>query len=125
MQYYKPWELLPDQEATIKSQIEEAEAIVEREDPNRADRDSLAQDPGGTTNATDEDGSAELKASETVGSEANPAEPSDAPLEKSTNPEVLSSEAPPEPVQVSNGGKDAGDDNGEVVVEADEDTVIY
>lgn len=63
---------------------------------------------------------------DTVGSEANLAELRDAPLAHPTNLEPpLPSVVPPGPDLVSNVGKDTGDDNGEVVLEAEEDTVIY
>lgn len=67
----------------------------------------------------------EPKASETVGSEANPAEPSDAPFDKTTNPEPHVTSDAPLPDAISEAEKDVGDDNGEVVLEAEEDTVIY
>lgn len=61
-----------------------------------------------------------------MGSQANVAELPDAPLDNPTDHEPpLNSEAPPGPDPVHNVGKDAGDDNGEVVLEAEEDTVIY
>lgn len=63
---------------------------------------------------------------DTVGSEANLAGLRDASLDLSTNLEPpLPSVVPPGPDLVSNVGKDSGDDNGEVVLEAEEDTVIY
>ncbi|KAI9877117.1 MAG: hypothetical protein M1830_004722 [Pleopsidium flavum] len=123
--YYKPWELLPEANAKIKSQIEEAEAIVDREAAEFAEQQQREQDSGDTNDAADIDQAMELKASETVGSEANPAEPSDAPLDKTTNNEsFFTSEASLAP-DVSENGKDIVDDNGEVVLEAEEDTVIY
>lgn len=68
----------------------------------------------------------DLRASETVGSQANIAELHDAPLDNPTNHEPpLNSETPDGPDPVSDVGKDTGDDNGEVVLEAEEDTVIY
>ena len=68
----------------------------------------------------------DLRASETVGSDAIPAELHDTPLNSPTNHEnPLTSELPPGPDPVFNAGKDTGDDNGEVVLEAEEDTVIY
>ncbi len=66
------------------------------------------------------------RASETVGSQANVAELPDAPLDNPTDHEPpLTSEALPGHDPVPNVGKDAGDDYGEVVLEAEEDTVIY
>ena len=67
-----------------------------------------------------------MRASETVGSQANVAELHDTPDDNPTNHEPpLTSEAPNEPDPVSDVGKDTGDDNSEVVLEAEEDTVIY
>lgn len=49
MQYYKPWELRPDEEATIKRQIEEAEQTIQREvDEFNAKRHPQQQETDGT-----------------------------------------------------------------------------
>ncbi len=125
MQYYKPWELLPGLEQKIKLQVEEAEAIV-AEEAAAFSKQEQEQSPEDTKNAADIDETMELRPSNTVGSEANTVQPSDAPLDNTTNHDPSSIPAdPPEPLQVFEAGKDIGDDNGEVVLEADEDTVIY
>jgi len=111
----------------IKSQIEEIEAMIERESAEFLERQRQEDDVDTTKNSADAGEAMDLRASETVGSQANVAELPDAPPDNpTTNHEPpLTSEAPPGPDPVSDVGKDTGDDNGEVVLEAEEDTVIY
>jgi len=107
--YYKPWELLPRDEERIKTQIAEAEAIIEREvdefyrqHPKESGTESR-QEPGENTNGTSK---------ETVGEPRFESPSVSSALVDTTNPsahEKLSLE----------------EHNGEVVVEAEEDTVIY
>jgi hypothetical protein len=119
-QYYKPWELLPREEERIKTQIAEAEAAIEREieECNRQ-HPKEGEDPqqgppaqGGSTNGTSE---------ETVG-EPRPKSPS-----VSRSPNVTTNS----PTQASHSNQDMAEKHspeehsGEVVVEAEEDTVIY
>lgn len=108
-QYYKPWELLPRDEDRIKTQIAEAEAIIEREvnefyrqHPKEPESEST-QESGGNTNGTSK---------ETVGEPRfeSPSVSSD--FVDTTNPSVHEKQSLEE-------------HNGEVVVEAEEDTVIY
>ena len=100
--------------------------MVEKEAAEFAEKQRAEQDPVDPNNAADTDEAMELNAPETVGSEANPADTRDTPVEQTTNHETsLSTEAPPEPNLTSDVGKDTSDDNDEVVLEAEEDTVIY
>jgi hypothetical protein len=116
-QYYKPWELLPRDEGHIKTQIAEAEAIIEREvdefyrqHPKEAGAESrqerLAE--GKNTNSTPK---------ETVG-EPRFESPSvsSAPVDTTNPPAQDRDIAEKQPLE---------EHNGEVVVEAEEDTVIY
>ena len=104
----------------------EAEAIIVKETAEFAERQQQEGGVGETNGSADLDEAMDVRASETVGSEANVAELPDAPVDDATDLEPHSiSEAPPGPDPVSNVGKDSGDDNGEVVLEAEEDTVIY
>jgi len=113
--YYKPWELLPGDEDRIKTQIADVEAIIEWEveafksrHPEHQEQDKPApENTNGTSN-------------ETVG-EHN--------VEPSSVSNVVDSTNKPPPAQTHNvkatTEREAQDENGEVVVEAEEDTVIY
>lgn len=121
LQYYKPWELLPREEERIKTQIAEAEAIIEREaedfyrrHPRESGEGSRPEPPaeGGDTNGTSK---------ETVG-EPRLESPSvsNAP-DDTTNLSAQTTQSD----QVMVEKPSLEEHNGEVVVEADEDTVIY
>ncbi|KAH7419561.1 pinin/SDK/memA/ protein conserved region-domain-containing protein [Cadophora sp. MPI-SDFR-AT-0126] len=111
--YYKPWELLPRDEERIKTQIKEAEATIERETsqfdlrhPNRPGRKEKEERSNSTSK-------------ETVG-EPQAESPSVSKVDDTTN----------SPVQIHQSEQKAEkqaqeEHNGEVVVENDEDTVIY
>lgn len=132
-QCYKPWELLSSEDAKIKSQIEEAEATIQRE---MSQLDSERVKDNTESQATPEAPVGEPKldieqptdvTQETVGSETNG--PDD--LNGNTNGETTDKDAnhsTPEPEQVPTDQqenlKDNDDDGGEMV-EADEDMVIY
>ncbi|KAI9675330.1 MAG: hypothetical protein M1817_001233 [Caeruleum heppii] len=133
--YYKPWELLPEQTDRIKSQLKEAEATVELEEEafrsrrreedgeerpeegredmmvatnGKAEAEATQGPEGGTTDSGQ--GVDEPPNAETVGHDSTSGEPQ-------TLPDATEAEL----------SKEATDDGegGEVVVEADEDTVIY
>ena len=116
---------MPGADAKIKSQIEEAEAIVDKEAAEFAERQRREQNPGDTNGAVEIDQAMESKASETVGTEANPAERTDVPFDNTNHDPAFTSETSLAPDPASEVGKDIADDNGEVVLEAEEDTVIY
>ncbi|SLM37632.1 Pinin/SDK/MemA protein [Lasallia pustulata] len=126
--YYKPWELLPGDVVKITSQIEETEAVIERE---ISELDSRPENGEDLTHDTDENPVAEpteitTNAPETVGQEVKSAESS----LPTTNPDTNSIiSLVPENSHVSAAAPEApkenGDDAGEVVLEAEEDTVIY
>ena len=116
-QYYKPWELLPQDEDRIKTQIAEAEAIIEREidefyrhHPKETGAESR-QEPlaeGENTNGTPK---------ETVGKpHFESPSVSSAPVDTTNSPAQDHVIAEKQPLE---------EHNGEVVVEAEEDTVIY
>ena len=132
MKYYKPWELLPGDEATINQQIEEAEKIIKKETlqfdvkhpPETEDTTLVAN--GKPLESTE----LLIKSSETVGpaTDLNLEEPLSSEIRKDTNPDPKSpdtSNAAPKLVESSEASKDLGDDAGEIVLEGEEDTVIY
>jgi len=128
--YYKPWELLPGDEDIIKRQIEEAEDIIEKETSHfEADNPPVDDDPTSATNGKPPE-SSELPAdpSETVGSATNLEERSGSELHNDTNPGPKSpdmSNTAQKAIESSEAQKDHGDDAGEIVLEGEEDTVIY
>merc|ERR1712225_196839 len=112
--YYKPWELLPRDEERIKSQIREAEATIERETsqfdlrhPNRPGRTEKEERSNSTSK-------------ETVG-EPQAESPSVSKVADTTNSPVQI----PQSEQNETEKQAQEEHNGEVVVENDEDTVIY
>ncbi|KAL8635292.1 MAG: hypothetical protein Q9228_007203 [Teloschistes exilis] len=125
--YYKPWLLLPSEDAKIKSQIEAVEEQIQREtaesNPNVAANPQPAQETPTQESKVETEREPE-HATATVGSESDiPQEdktlPSGAPTDqKADNPPPETEPAPVEPA------KDNEDDGGEMV-EADEDMVIY
>ncbi|KAI9760980.1 MAG: hypothetical protein M4579_001356 [Chaenotheca gracillima] len=132
--YYKPWELLPEEEERIKQQLTEAESAVEKED--EAFSTSRQQEIEKTTNGaavelsngTTENAlpAKELTEEHTVGTGSEEARVSklDEPTnsEPTIDPNAIDAHKPPlkDPPDDGDNG-----DGGEVVLEADEDTVIY
>ncbi|KAL3419161.1 nuclear protein [Phlyctema vagabunda] len=112
--YYKPWELLPGDEERINSQIADAKAIAERE---VADFRARHPPPATTTGEADDTATITNSTSkETVG-EPLAETPSAPDVKDTTNIQApASAEADKELSDIH---------NGEVVVEAEEDTVIY
>ncbi|KAH9204333.1 pinin/SDK/memA/ protein conserved region-domain-containing protein [Leptodontidium sp. 2 PMI_412] len=112
--YYKPWELLPRDEERIKTQIKEAEAIIERETsqfdsryPNRPGKKEKEERSNSTSK-------------ETVG-EPQAESPSVSKVDDTTNSPVQI----PQSEQHKAEKQAQEEHNGEVVVENAEDTVIY
>jgi hypothetical protein len=129
-QYYKPWNRLPEEEAEIKRQIEEAEATVEKETAAyKAKESETAGNVSVQESETTSKASGATQSLETVGPITN-AGPSNSAEEPNTNQtssithnnSVEASKKIEVPEEVH---KDHVDDGGEVVVEGDEDTVIY
>ena len=128
MQFYRPWELLPDEEDRIKKQVAETEEIIKNEKQqlaldsvsNSAERNNL--DVGYSaheTQNTDQDDDHELKGKETnLNSSQDRAVNGLNTNSSPTSDSVAKSLEPPEKA------KDSHDDGGEVV-EGAEDTVIY
>jgi len=112
--YYKPWELLPGDEDRIKKQVAEAEALIEREVQEFKQRHNIKETP------------ADKPSEETVGehqveSSSVPAVAVAATVTDSTNPNAHAQLSQPS----SHMERDPSDENGEVLVEAEEDMVIY
>ncbi|KAL8883788.1 MAG: hypothetical protein Q9215_008017 [Flavoplaca cf. flavocitrina] len=130
---YKPWELLTSEDARIKSQIEEAEATIQRE-TSQLDSETVKDNTESQATAKAPVGESKTDierptdaTEETVGSETNGPEV----LNGNTNGETTDENAnypTPESQQVpanqQENLKDNDDDGGEMV-EADEDMVIY
>lgn len=117
---------MPGDDIKIKAQVEEAEKTIEHEiaqfeeenpESNQQVPDADNNDPGSKTD--------EVPASETVGlandlPESFPNTHGD--TDKSPSP---TPDAPLQSVELSDTSKDQGDDGGDIVLEGDEDTVIY
>jgi hypothetical protein len=135
LQYYKPWQLRPEDEDLIRRQVEEAEATISREraefearHPPQEGRESKKENETQTGNQH-----------EAPQPDAGVQEPKDATDESSdkgnaeTNQDHNIEAALPEtvndvPVSVNHTDSDdhqAADDDGGEVVEDNEDTVIY
>lgn len=115
--FYKPWQLLPQQEERIKNQITEAEALIEREVTEFEARKPKEKSQG-KIETEDTNGASK----ETVGEPAteSPSVPSLALVDTTNLPDVQA----PQSEQTTE--KHALEEhNGEVVVENEEDTVIY
>ncbi|KAK4690653.1 hypothetical protein P7C71_g6184, partial [Lecanoromycetidae sp. Uapishka_2] len=127
--YYKPWELLPSQEARITSQVAEAEATIERENkqwdaeyanPEQKEISDEEKKPPEPSEAAETNGH-----EDTVGSPADREKPSSPKADEDTNMnDTTPPDVPGKTTEPPEGSKDHGDDGGEVV-EGDEDTVIY
>ncbi|CZR61380.1 related to nuclear protein SDK3 [Phialocephala subalpina] len=115
--FYKPWQLLSQQEECIKNQIAEAEALIEREVTEFKARQPQEK-PQGETETEDTNGTSK----ETAGEPAteSPSVPSLALVDTTNIPDVQApqSESKTEKLALE-------EHNGEVVVENEEDTVIY
>ena len=130
LKYYKPWELLPGDEAIIKRQIKEAEDIIQKETSqfeaeNPPETEETVSAPNGELPET---GDPPLDSSETVGSAIKIEEPPSSEMHDDTNPVPKSpdmSNNTQKAVESSEALKDHGDDAGEIVLEGEEDTVIY
>ncbi|RQM06389.1 hypothetical protein DH86_00001169, partial [Scytalidium sp. 3C] len=108
--YYKPWELRPEEEDQIKAQIAEVEAIIEREAQEFDQKHPKDEPLEGEKNGTSKEPVGESH-------EESPPVPS---VIDTTNSKPAQ-ESPSEPPRAEN----VEENNGEVVEEAEEDTVIY
>lgn len=137
MQYYKPWQLRPEDEDLIRRQIEEAEATISRE---RAEFEAR-HPPQEETESKEEKDTQAGNQQETPLPDADVQEPKDTTQEipdkgnaetsQDQNIEAALPETAPVndvPVSVNQNDSDdhrAADDDGGEVVEDNEDTVIY
>ncbi len=131
-QFYKPWDLLPSEEERIKSQVEEAQATIDRELKDFADRmgpdeetatqDQPRQSPDKEEHSGDgtEDAS---KNPDTVGSHTNDTATAPLKSDSANSHSVPASETVHTQSEPAKGNDD--DHGGEVMVEDKEDTVIY
>jgi len=110
--YYKPWQLLPSDEERIKLQIEETEALIDREVAEfKAQHSKQQQEPSlENTNVTEAAGESVESSAPLV---SNVAESTNVPSPKVSQPSYNTAD------------KDISDEIGEVVVVNEEDTVIY
>lgn len=130
--YYKPWELLPGDEEKIKAQVEEAEESVGKE-AKQWDLDNLATNDEAPSSTNGDAGPSQTneenaRAVDTVGAATDVGQPSSPKNSEDTNMNDPVASMEPEEKEVSaepsEAVKDLGD-NGEEVVEGEEDTVIY
>ena len=142
MQYYKPWELRESEEDTIKLQIAEAEAVIEKErQAAKAKEESLDESKPNDTESKDtemREGPNEEPINmqeEKVGSNTNRIQSTRKDDEGSREREkdnVPAEEPVADPAaagenlteKIPEDAKDQGDDQGDLV-EGDEDAVIY
>lgn len=127
LQYYKPWELLPGDAERIKEQIADTEALIEREILEFNRRHMTELQPEGRPREEE----AKNEAAETEGEHHAESSPVPRVAESdTTNPLLPTVQAQaPAPERAQEGQvlaeRDPLEENGEVVVEGDEDTVIY
>lgn len=128
-----PWELLPTEDAKIKSQIEVAEASIQQETEELGARTpgaaiDMPADQKMPSPESKADGKPESEdAMDTVGSDANMIQEANGLAnDESTDkkPEPTRSETEQLPMNQQESAKD-NDDDGDEMVEADEDMVIY
>ena len=147
LQYYKPWELQESEKETIKSQVAEAETTIARESQEVQAKEEPSRDPKADPPGTDDTIMQEAPpheppsgGDEKVGSDANPPESNDKadgePIEEEKPKDQTAETVEETSGEGSKGGskatkesqgedtKDHGDD-GEDLVEGDEDAVIY
>ncbi|KAK6582217.1 hypothetical protein PZA11_004625 [Diplocarpon coronariae] len=115
-EYYAPWKLLPGQEGRIKKQIAVAEATIEHEISQFDLR--YPERPGRKETKTEK---ADTKPKETPG-EPLTESPSVSKVDDTTDPPETQA---PQSEQSQEAPRAQEEHNGEVVVENDEDTVIY
>ncbi|KAI4176224.1 MAG: hypothetical protein LQ348_006033 [Seirophora lacunosa] len=129
--YYMPWELLPTEDAKIKSQIEVAEASIQQETEELGARTpgaaiDMPADQKMPSPESKADGKPESEdAMDTVGSDANMIQEANGLAnDESTDkkPEPTRSETEQLPMNQQESAKD-NDDDGDEMVEADEDMV--
>ncbi|MCJ1385734.1 hypothetical protein MMC17_008857 [Xylographa soralifera] len=123
--YYKPWDLLPEDEARIKVQIMEAEATIQRENiAHGVQNPKLVDVPLQPMDTTMAD--VESEKPETVGQLTNDEELIESSSVSNTNAQpIIKSVRTVDTSTTSELPKDHVDDGGDVVVEGEEDTVIY
>lgn len=123
---------MPGDEEKIKAQIKEAEELIERE-AKQCDMDEMATNEEAPPSKSGDADPPEIKEEDaqtvdTVGTATNEDQPSSPKISEDTNmKDTLASTESGEneiPAEPSEAVKDHGD-NGEEVVEGEEDTVIY
>jgi hypothetical protein len=114
LKYYKPWELLPREEERIKSQITAAETQVRQEEEDFANR--YPQYPRKKSSVIDK---TNVTSIETVG-EPHIESPSVSKADTTNNTPAQATQE-----QETSEKQSLEEQNGEVVVENEEDTVIY
>lgn len=123
---------MPGDEEKIKAQVKEAEELIERE-AKQCEMDEMAANEGAPPSKSGDADPPEIKEEDartvdTVGTATNGDQPPSPKIAEDTNmKDVLTSAESEEkevPAEPSEAVKDHGD-NGEEVVEGEEDTVIY
>ncbi|KAI9737156.1 MAG: hypothetical protein M1834_000749 [Cirrosporium novae-zelandiae] len=133
--YYKPWELLPEEEIRISDQLRDTETLIQNEtqDFDESTRQDGQEEGDNTASPHEHTGEGEKvqdppQTSEPVGSDTHPHKPSEESSKvDATNQDPSTTTVPEESTiaPVSETRKAQEEDNGEVVMEGEEDTVIY
>ncbi|KAM3072019.1 hypothetical protein ACMFMG_008485 [Clarireedia jacksonii] len=113
--YYLPWELTPNNKADIDAQIADTKALIEREEAEWAERHPKKKEDA------EGDSEAKVVSQETMG-EPHTESPS---ISNVVDPTNDNSEQTTQSEQAKTENDMLEEHNGEVVVEAEEDTVIY
>ncbi|CAG8960678.1 hypothetical protein HYFRA_00013446 [Hymenoscyphus fraxineus] len=113
--YYKPWELLPQEEERIKVQVAEAENNIRREE-----EDFYARHPELSRRRSSIIDKANITSTETVGEPQHEPPSVSKAIDTTNDNPAKDTEA-----QVISQKQSSDDHNSEVVVENEEDTVIY
>ena len=128
LQYYKPWELLPDEKTQIESQISKAQGTTEKEKgtPGR-----IADAPEGHDSKSPQIARSPehgLQDSEAMGKAADSTEHSTETVDtnEKTRPDETKAHASSSMEEnLQESSKDAIDEGGDDMVEGEEDAVIY
>ncbi|RMJ25673.1 pinin SDK memA [Aspergillus sp. HF37] len=131
--YYKPWELRPEDEDIIRDQVDEAETTIFRETadfearcPPEEDIDKSSRQEGTEEKEQDQRPAPDAKESQDTAPEASDAAEAETSRDKDSGVPGTDG-APGDPNAAAPDHTDAhrGEDDGGVVVEDKEDTVIY
>ena len=129
VQYYKPWDLRPEEKTQIEIQISEAKTVLHNEnsDPSHKDSRVVNKDSTPHADAPPQQGYSEngLKDTQAVGKSTDETEETSSAQDPTTNTQ---SDQPNDSNKVEGNRettKDSIDEGGDDMVEGEEDAVIY